>query len=133
MTESQQKTSEKTALPIHWITEIFKVFQSRYFSKWSTPLEGIQDRAVREWATGLYGLSGEQIKHGLDNWDSDWPPSLPEFVKCCLNISDVTEEHWQHKRQSASFARVNLMLTKNPDMKIVNNEREKLRKLGMLK
>jgi len=40
--------------------------------------------AVEEWSQGMAGISGEQIKRGLDEWNEDWPPSLPEFVDTCL-------------------------------------------------
>ena len=90
--KSQPKTLPKTGLPIHWITELFKVFQARYFAKWTAPLEGIQDRAVQEWSNGLSGLTGEQLKQGIDKWDSDWPPTLSEFKTCCIGI----KEDWKH-------------------------------------
>ena len=41
--------------------------------------------AVTEWSQGLAGLTGEQIKKGLDNLTDGWPPSLPEFRAACLN------------------------------------------------
>jgi len=31
----------------------------------------------------LTGLTGEQIKFGLDNLTDDWPPSLPAFRAAC--------------------------------------------------
>jgi len=46
-------------------------------------MEGIEDTAVTEWSQGLSGLTGEQIKNGLDNFKEDWPPSLPSFRAAC--------------------------------------------------
>jgi hypothetical protein len=63
---------------------LFKKFQARYAHKWSTAIEGIEELAVTEWSQGLAGLSGEQIKTGLDNLQGEWPPSLPEFRAACL-------------------------------------------------
>lgn len=36
-----------------------------------------------EWRLELAGLTPEQIAHGLEVWDDDWPPSSPEFRKAC--------------------------------------------------
>jgi len=51
--------------------------------KWTSALEGIEDTAVNEWSQGLSGLSGEQIKLGIDNLKDDWPPSLIAFRALC--------------------------------------------------
>lgn len=47
-------------------------------------MDGIEDVAVREWSNELAGLTPAQIEHGLASWDSEWPPSSPEFRYCCL-------------------------------------------------
>ena len=44
---------------------------------------------VGEWANQLEGVTGEQVKHGLDNWAEDWPPSSAEFAKLCKGESDA--------------------------------------------
>ena len=41
---------------------------------------------ARTWASGLRGVTGEQIADGLReciNCGESWPPALPEFVKMC--------------------------------------------------
>jgi len=58
-------------------------------------MQGIEKLALTEWSEQLADLSGEQIKNGLDKWKEDWPPSAPEFRRCCLNQSD--DEDWRHK------------------------------------
>lgn len=70
-------------MPQHWITELFKKFQARYIHKWVSAIQGIEEQAVKEWSEQLSGLTGDEIKRGLDEWTEDWPPSAPEFVKCC--------------------------------------------------
>lgn len=47
---------------------------------------------MAEWANGLAGMTGEQIRCGLDTWGEPWPPSLPEFRKACKGKDD-----WQHR------------------------------------
>lgn len=42
--------------------------------------------AARTWASGLRGLTGDQIANGLRecvDCGESWPPTLPEFVKMC--------------------------------------------------
>ena len=46
-------------------------------------IEGREEFTVKEWAEGLAGLNGQQIKIGIDTFDGDWPPSLNEFKKAC--------------------------------------------------
>ncbi|WP_026279089.1 hypothetical protein [Thioalkalivibrio sp. ARh3] len=40
--------------------------------------------AVQEWAEGLQGMTPEQTQQGLETWDSEWPPTLPEFRDACI-------------------------------------------------
>jgi len=68
-------------------------------------MTGIEEIAVSEWADGLTGVTGDQIKIGLSAWDGDWPPSLPEFRKTCLGkmkngfgLDYVPECYRQEKR-----------------------------------
>lgn len=75
-----------------WIAQIFKKFQVRYGHKWSSFIDGIEELAVQEWSEQLSGLTGDEIKYGLDTWKEDWPPSSVEFVKCCKQQSGA----WQH-------------------------------------
>jgi hypothetical protein len=49
-----------------------------------------------EWAIGLGGMSGEQIRTGLDTWDEPWPPSLSEFRAACRGHTDG----WEHRSQA---------------------------------
>ena len=79
-------------MPRHWISSLFKKFQARYGTKWVACIEGIEKEAIKEWAEGLGGYTGEQIKKGLDSLNNEWPPSLPEFQKACGKIT----KSWQH-------------------------------------
>jgi len=77
----------KTGLPTHWVSALFKKFQARYGHKFTGSIEGIELLAAEEWSQGLSGLSGTQIKKGLDTWQEPWPPSLPEFREACTGAS----------------------------------------------
>ena len=66
-----------------WIAGLFKKFQARYGHKWTSAIDGIERVAVNEWCEGLAGFSADEISNGLEVWDSDWPPSLPEFKMAC--------------------------------------------------
>ena len=37
------------------------------------------------WAKELAGLTGEDIRRGLEAWQGDWPPNAKEFRKACLH------------------------------------------------
>lgn len=51
-------------------------------------MEGIEKIAINEWSQGLAGVTGDEIKKGLDSLSGEWPPSLPEFLKACKGKSD---------------------------------------------
>lgn len=80
------------ALPINWISTLFLRFQSIYGHKFTSTIQGIEDIATTEWANGMAGITGEQIKCGLEKCakkklnpgEQDWPPTLAEFRALCL-------------------------------------------------
>jgi hypothetical protein len=73
--------------------------QARYGHKWSSSYpDAIASVAMAEWASGLAGLTGEQIRQGLEVWDSAWPPSLPEFRNACKPPPDNLPFGAAHRR-----------------------------------
>lgn len=75
-----------------------------------------------EWRQGLAGMTGEQIKRGLETWDGEWPPSLPEFRNACTGHRD----DWQHRGQA--YKRFHLELPKpKADPAIARAELAKMR------
>jgi hypothetical protein len=57
-------------------------------------MEGLEEIAVNEWAQGLAGLTGDQIKNGLDSWKGEWPPSLPEFRSACIPVVEKIHKEY---------------------------------------
>lgn len=51
------------------------------------------EAAINEWAIGLAGLSGDNIKRGLDKCRTDckWPPSIAEFLDLAMERGT-----WEH-------------------------------------
>lgn len=79
------------------IVRLFARLQARYGHKWVSqfPTEALTELAIGEWATGLAGLTPQHVKHGLDTWAGDWPPSLPEFRRACLGVeAPETNDDW---------------------------------------
>lgn len=73
--------------------------------KWTSAIEGIEDVATAEWSQALAGLSGDQIKIGLDSLQEDWPPSAITFKALCegkrangLGLDYAPPYHSQVKR-----------------------------------
>lgn len=87
-TKSQDATSQRTVLPAHWVSALFKKLQARYGHKWTSSVEGIEEIAVTEWGDVLSGLTGDDIKRGFDAWRGDWPPSATEFREACKPVKD---------------------------------------------
>lgn len=83
-----------TAIPEAWTAALFSKLQARYGNRWLSSYPGrLAKIAMAEWSQGLAGMTGEQIKRGLDTWDSQWPPSLPEFRAACRGES----ADWAHR------------------------------------
>lgn len=80
------------------VAQLFAKFHARYGNRWASnfPGEELQRLAVAEWGDGLAGITPEQLRDGLNAWDHDWPPCLPEFRRACLGISKPTcNEDWE--------------------------------------
>ena len=75
--------STKEAMPSKWVAALFAKLQAIYLQKWTSAIEGIEELAVKEWGEVLAGMTGEQIRQGLYNLDSEWPPTALEFKKLC--------------------------------------------------
>ncbi len=84
MKESQAKsTIYSNEVEQELIKRLFKRFQQQYLHKWTSAIDGIEQGVADEWLIGLRGYSKDQIKRGLDDWQEEWPPTLPEFKKAC--------------------------------------------------
>jgi len=91
-------------------------------------IDGVEDAAIAEWSRGLSGLTPEQIRRGIDGWESEWPPTLPEFRRACLGKSinghglDYTPEVYRPSRPDRT-------LTHGTDSYTREQKREMIRKL----
>ncbi|MEW6647826.1 MAG: hypothetical protein AB1450_11545 [Pseudomonadota bacterium] len=85
----QQKRSGKTSSAPHletrWVDALFAKLGARYGHKWISafPSADAIDLAKAEWGARLAGISGEEIRRGLDTWRNEWPPSVDEFRNAC--------------------------------------------------
>ena len=71
------------------MSALFSKFQVRYGHKWTSalPTPELIRLGTSEWAKELSGVTVEQVKNGLDNWDNEWPPSCVEFRKVCTGAN----------------------------------------------
>lgn len=91
-TTSHETTSSETGFPVAWVSALFKRFQAIYGQRFTSRIDGIEQAAIREWAVGLQGLTGDQIKAGIERCvtrtlepgEQDWPPTPAEFRMMCL-------------------------------------------------
>lgn len=104
---------------------MFLKFQARYPHKWSSGIEGIEETAIKEWSEQLAGLTGEQIKHGLDSWLEDWPPSAPEFKKVCMG--DDSQKGLSHNTAAYREFRRERLLIQKPNPEIGNQALDELK------
>ena len=83
--KSTQPGDRPEPLQASWISALFAKLQVRYGHRWVSayPAGKVQEVALAEWSEGLAGFTGNEIKRGLDTWNNDWPPTLPEFKAAC--------------------------------------------------
>jgi len=105
-TNSQKRQSNENGLSEVWVLALFKKLQAIYLTKWTSALEGIEETAMVEWSQALRGLTGEQIKNGLDCLSDEWPPSVIGFRALCegkaingFGIDYVPECYRETKRE----------------------------------
>lgn len=114
------------AIPQTWIAALFAKLQVRYGHKWSSfhPTDEMASLAMDEWRSGLAGLTGEQIKQGLETWEGEWPPSLPEFKQACIG----SQAGLTHNTAAYKFSKKALPKPK-ADPEIVKAELAKMREV----
>jgi hypothetical protein len=97
--------------------------------KWDQqyPSEQIAALNMIEWASGIAGLTDEQLARGVNETriQCAWPPSISEFRAMCVEHND-----WEHKGDAYKPFQKALPapLCKK---EIAQAERDKLRKLGI--
>ena len=75
----------KKHLPMSWAIALFRKLQVAYPHQWSSayPTDEIVDEALGLWSEVLSGVTGEQIRHGLQSLPSEFIPSAMAFRKLC--------------------------------------------------
>jgi hypothetical protein len=75
-----------------WLFYRLAAIYSQKFTSFITDATA-QALVENEWNIGLQGLTAEQIQHGVDRAraESDWPPSISEFINLCLDIPSLGE------------------------------------------
>jgi len=58
----------------------------RYGSLWTKSIGDDKadiEAVMKEWRDVLGNISGDEVKHGLDTWDSEFPPNVYQFRTAC--------------------------------------------------
>ena len=80
-----------------WVDSIFKKMHGIYLNKWTSQFhsESDVDIARGEWAEGLAGMTGDQIKLALDKCRKEfvWAPSIAEFRSAGMGGSSLPEQN----------------------------------------
>jgi len=79
------------SIPPKVIAKLHARLQARYGHRWTSqyPTTDVIRLATAEWADYLAGMSQAQLDTGMRTWDGEWPPTLPEFRRACLGISEM--------------------------------------------
>lgn len=86
---------QQDPIPATWIDRIFARLNSMYGSRFADMWAGTNMAEWKStWADGLQGYSVDEIKRGLaECMKSDWPPTLPQFLKLCRPAMDYEAAH----------------------------------------
>lgn len=94
---------------------LFSKFEGIFGNVWTDKFrnERMLELALQEWGIGLYGLSGEQIKRGVDacRTNCKWPPSIAEFLDFSLDRGN-----WRHKSAAYKPAQLALPKPRDPEL-----------------
>lgn len=73
------------ALPDSWVERLFQRMEDRYGAMWADRYGQFPRQRVKDsWAEDLAGISGDELRRGLDACkQSKFPPTLPEFISLC--------------------------------------------------
>ena len=91
--------STETCLPASWVTAIFEKMRIRYRQLWTKSLgtDPMEIKVVMdEWRSVLGSITPDQLKHGLEAWDSGYPPNVMQFKAACLDAR-TTAAHRRYK------------------------------------
>ena len=113
------KHTQTSPIPDAWIAAIFEKLRRRYLALWTKAIGETAEDAeavMQEWAKMLSSCTGEQIKHGLEVWDSEFPPNVYQFRTACKS-SKRSVAHTVHaalprperKKAAAATAVANMM------------------------
>lgn len=73
-------------LLMKWAAALLGRFAAIWPKAWADSVAGLDPAMVQaEWAKGLAGLTGEEIRDGIDHCrtQAPWPPSIAEFRGAC--------------------------------------------------
>ena len=82
------------SLPTKWVDALLLRFATIWRAKWNDEIAGIHPDLLRkECAEGLAGLSGEDIKAGIEYCRAKmpWPPSIAEFRSACRDHASAEQ------------------------------------------
>lgn len=85
-TPASSHAGSKPPLESRWIEQLFARFALIWPRAWADQYGAVPaDLLAAEWAGGLAGLSGAEIRHGIEHCRAEraWPPSIAEFRKAC--------------------------------------------------
>ncbi len=84
------KTTAKQSLPEAWMAALFERMRIRYGDLWTKKVGEEQtdlDMTMDDWGQVLSSCSGEEIKHGLETWKSEYPPNVRQFQTACKSAT----------------------------------------------
>lgn len=95
---------------------LWKHMLARFGSTWTREYGEADGEAAEIWCEALGGLTGEQLKHGVDackEWTERFPPNLAQFSKLCLTTTENPPEVQKYlnpppvtKPNAEGFARI---------------------------
>ncbi len=89
-TSANSKSTTPCGMRLEWVRAIHHKLHLRYGEAWVAQSDAFTTEEIEvDWAEVLSGITGEQVKWGLDTWSGDFPPNVTQFKNKCLKMGEA--------------------------------------------
>jgi hypothetical protein len=94
---TNETSSISNPVPLSWVEKLFERMAALYGSKFMEMWRGTDLNAVKAvWAAEMGKVSSRELKRGYEALHaSEWPPSLPQFLKMCKPPLDTVAAYYE--------------------------------------
>lgn len=90
---------------------LWNELHGHFGQQWIRDFGDVDGDQIRVWQNALSGLTGAQLKNGIDQaqkWEGDFPPNVGQFMKLCLTKikPSFTDKRIAAEREAKSLSQI---------------------------